>query len=746
MEGSVGDVVALDQAEDAYIKALKRVTIAARTNAEELVLTGIPALTELPPLQYLERVETVVLRNTLISDLGPLRSLGRLKRVDLAWLPNVNLDSIPDWVEEITLTGANIADLSPLNRLRKLRSLKANNTKVADLSALDLTSLENLNVSRTKIDSIERISSFGCLQSLSINETGVVDLSPLSDLTSLMRLSCNQTKIASLSPIAALRKITNISCYRTHVSRLDPLVGMIDLRSLNIYGTTVSDLSPLSNLVNLQVLNAASAPIKDISPLLGLLQLKNLYLRHTRISEISSLSGLANLTSLDLSFTNVTDLSPLRGLSRIRKLDITSTPVRDLLALSEAYSLVEGAFASPKKAGLFFVGCPIRDAALRKMATEENPKRTEEVISYLRGQSGWESYKDPPSRKQDDDAFDDERGGLGDELEDVHLPLPPERVIPKQTSRALTFSAASEGPLSVLADPVAEIQDPEQNELYSRLRSQFLELLEQVPSQERVQITFAIEDFLRQPSSWSQVRYKKILWLCGNALRNILYQHDAVVNDPEPHYAKLPPALAEALRRPVETWNVVVLGDSVLLDLDARRVGPEDVERANEQLAMAEPIIAAAVVDRLITTSDAASAISAGLTAAIPAVGNIHARQAHEFARGTAQNLVVQIVRGAYRVVKDLQDVRSDEAKNFVKEYKSGIYKKMGEWTVTGAVAAVLSAATATYWYGVPFVEFVAANAPLLKAYLAIVFQSSPIVQVVDGIVSARARLLQDNE
>jgi hypothetical protein len=56
------------------------------------------------------------------------------------------------------------------------------------------------------------------------------------------------------------------------------------------------------------------------------------------------------------------------------------------------------------------------------------------------------------------------------------------------------------------------------------MRSQLVKLQEDVPSRERVQIDDAIDDFLDQPSSWQAVEYKKVLWLCGNALRSKLAQ------------------------------------------------------------------------------------------------------------------------------------------------------------------------------------------------------------------------------
>jgi hypothetical protein len=154
---------------------------------------------------------------------------------------------------------------------------------------------------------------------------------------------------------------------------------------------------------------------------------------------------------------------------------------------------------------------------------------------------------------------------------------PPIEVIPEQDlTAAIAFRPSHLGPLELLPDPPKDPHDPEQSQLYLRIRQQLEKLQADIPNQERTQIDDAVSDFLAQPASWQQVEFKKVLWLCGNALRNILAQHDAVKDDPEPHYSKLPPAVAEAMRRPVEAWNVFVLGDPDLVNLDTKRLGPQD--------------------------------------------------------------------------------------------------------------------------------------------------------------------------
>jgi hypothetical protein len=197
--------------------------------------------------------------------------------------------------------------------------------------------------------------------------------------------------------------------------------------------------------------------------------------------------------------------------------------------------------------------------------------------------------------------------------------------------------------------------------------------------------------------------------------------------------------VAEALRTPVETWNVIILGDRSLRELDRQRLGPREVAAIQNRLATATPLLQRAADNRQITTELAGNAIRFSLIAANTNNNNLHTRQARRLAEGTSENLVVQILRGAHRVAQDLQDTESDEAKSFIKEYKSGIYKKLGELTIAGTTASVVGVGTALYFYGVPFLEFVVDNNIALKAFVGDAFQNPQLTQIIESIITLKS-------
>jgi Leucine Rich repeats (2 copies)/Bacterial translation initiation factor IF-2 associated region len=594
-------------------------------------------------------------------------------------------------LERARKSGADRLDLSMIGGLQKLPPFgKTDGLRV-------------INLSGTKIADLSSISALLRIEDLNISGTPVEDLSPVRELPAMLSINASGTQVSDLSPLSELKRLKRLQLSKAPITNLGSLSHQPYLQHIDISRTSVSDFSPLAEFMNLQILDLSDTQIKDLSPL----------------------TNLTRLQDLDIGGCKVSDLSPIAALTGLRRLNLNGTQVSDLLPIAKLASLAEGAKSSPRSQGIGFRDCPIVDIHLRAFADMDNPQRTIDVINYVQRRA---SQIESDRKDNESDA------------------APPAEVIPTQLKAAISFTSANSGPLDVLSDDIERAIDPEQAQLYGRMREQLSSMLEQVPGQERTQVTEPIEDFLREPAIWAEVKFKKLLWLCGNSLRNVLSQHDAVSSDPEFHYAKLPPATAEVLRRPVETWNIVVLGDPTLRELDAQRLGPQERQAAKDQIEAAKPILDAAADDRRITTTAAAATIKASLAAAEAPADNIHTQQAQALARGTSQNFVVQVMRGAYRTAQELQDPQSEEAKTFVKEYKAGAYKKLGEWTITGSVVAaggaIAAAGTALYYASTPFFEFVVTQGPWLKAYLAIAFDNPQLVQIIDWMTGLRAKLL----
>ena len=260
-------------------------------------------------------------------------------------------------VTALSFLSDNVADISPVRALQRLRSLNCNGTypdkgKLSDLSPLKGMPLTHLQCKYTRVSDLSPLKGMP-LTELFCEHTQVSDLSPLKGMP-LVSLNCGITPVYDLSPLKGM-SLTWLHCGGTHVSNLSPLRGM-PLTRLQCDVTPVSDLSPLRGMA-LTSLECSMTAISDISPLEGM-PLTTLGCNGMlKLSDLSPLKGMP-LTHLHCGGTQVSDLSPLEGCAKLRGLKLQGTKVTAaaVAALQKALPAckiewpVEGQFYTPRVA------------------------------------------------------------------------------------------------------------------------------------------------------------------------------------------------------------------------------------------------------------------------------------------------------------------------------------------------------------------------------------------------------------
>jgi hypothetical protein len=198
------------------------------------------------------------------------------------------------------------------------------------------------------------------------------------------------------------------------------------------------------------------------------------------------------------------------------------------------------------------------------------------------------------------------------------------------------------------------------------------------------------------------------------------------------------------MRRPVETWNVFVLGDPDLVNLDAKRLGPQEQQSVVGDIDTARPIIESAAADREITTEQTAKVLDAGLHAASTPADNINARQAQQLVAGTFKNLITQLVRRAYLTCLAIAEPKTEDDRALVTEYQRGIARGAGAGLGKVAVGAAAAGTVIALPHAVSFFEFVVQHAAAIKDYFAIASHSPQLVQVIDTIEYVRLKLTSE--
>ena len=189
-------------------------------------------------------------------------------------------------VVELTVAGAaDVKDIGPLARHRRLEVLRAGNPGFANLSPLAGLPLRELHL-------------------------------------------MNAGAVGSLAPLAGMR-LEVLAMWGYSGDDLSPLRGM-PLTYLNCgYCFKKRDLSPLRGMP-LTYLCLNSTATADLSALEGM-PLEELGLRHTGVTDLTPLRR-SRLRSLQINNTRVTDLTPLAGLP-LESLQFEVDPARDAAAL-----------------------------------------------------------------------------------------------------------------------------------------------------------------------------------------------------------------------------------------------------------------------------------------------------------------------------------------------------------------------------------------------------------------------------
>lgn len=244
---------------------------------------------------------------------------------------------------------------------------------------LQLYSLDNLSLVGNNISDISGLSQLGGLVTLNLGDNMIRDISPLAGLSGLRTLYLDNNPLEDLSPLASLTNLTTLSIkgiqlsesqlkalaaalpncaihseavekevqdisfggvtFKTDVTELN-LSGMglqnisaiahcKQLQKLDISGNNISDLSPLMDLPYLRWLNASNNTISDLRPLMGISSLNFLNVSGNYFTSTVPLGNITSLTELHISDNFVTDLSGIGKLKSLQTLGMSNCGIRE---------------------------------------------------------------------------------------------------------------------------------------------------------------------------------------------------------------------------------------------------------------------------------------------------------------------------------------------------------------------------------------------------------------------------------
>jgi hypothetical protein len=281
-------------------------------------------------------IDSLNLSNRNLLDGSPISRLKRLRYLDISNNSFVDIDFVKtlEDLDVLICNGMPIADLMPITKATRLRSLSL---QVAAPQPLDITMLKqlrnlsvlNINGALVSDDQVTELLQFND-NLLIIYQSKELDIW-WSDLDETWQNVFKSTLGIKSAPnneeLHRLTQLRSISIINAGVADLIPLNKFIMLDNLKVQNCPVTSMVSIQGMIQIEKLQISGCPLLSIEPLRTWFQLKELNISNTPIASLKNLVSLTNLQKLDCSGTNIKNLKGIGGLSQLDALNLANTQV-----------------------------------------------------------------------------------------------------------------------------------------------------------------------------------------------------------------------------------------------------------------------------------------------------------------------------------------------------------------------------------------------------------------------------------
>lgn len=136
-------------------------------------------------------------------------------------------------LRELVITSQNISDISPLNKLQRVELIDLKHNPINDVSALkSQQSLYSLCIFDTNVSDLSELSDCPRLINLDIGKTNITSFSALKGLDSLKSIGMRESSIRSLEGIDSFKFLTKLYMPKTYIDDLSPLLYLTYLKEV----------------------------------------------------------------------------------------------------------------------------------------------------------------------------------------------------------------------------------------------------------------------------------------------------------------------------------------------------------------------------------------------------------------------------------------------------------------------------------------------------------------------------------
>ena len=239
-------------------------------------------------------------------------------------------------LNNLSLAGNNITDISALSVLGGLTTLNLNNNAVRSLAPLSLlTSLRTLYLDNNPITDFTPLYSLTSLTTLSVKGINISDSALQALSAALPNCAINgadrkeENQVIALGGTTFNSDVTTLDLSHRGIMDISALSSCDKLTSLNLSGNAISDLTPLMDIPGLQYLYLSGNNISDLRPLMGLSSIKYLDVSGNAISTTVPLGSNTSLLELNLANNPISNFSGIAKLKNLNSLNLSATGFSD---------------------------------------------------------------------------------------------------------------------------------------------------------------------------------------------------------------------------------------------------------------------------------------------------------------------------------------------------------------------------------------------------------------------------------
>lgn len=291
------------------------------THLESLTITNLPtgSLQELISLSELRSLDLSGCRFAA-SELSALQYLPKLEKLVLS---NCGLSTIADLANVTTLTYLDISN----NTIRNLEPLAA------------MANMQELYMKLNAITSLDVLSSLYNLEKLDVSFNSVSSLVALAQCPKLSWLDVSNNTISSVNGIANLQLLSSLSLNYNALTNISALGACLQLKELSFTNNQITDISALASLDNLEIIDFSYNNIYALPDWKQTSALRVVQGSHNSVSSIYMLGGMSNLTYVSMDYNKLTDISVLANCPNLVQVNVYGNTIGDVSALT-AHSII----------------------------------------------------------------------------------------------------------------------------------------------------------------------------------------------------------------------------------------------------------------------------------------------------------------------------------------------------------------------------------------------------------------------